>query len=127
MQSLIKRNRLRLASAIATAPLLFCAGWLVLGDYGRTGTVSGKVTFRGQPLPGGMVTLQAIDNGELRIFPGMIQKDGSYTVANVPVGPAKVGVGFPRMPPRFRDMGLAVDVKPGKQDFPIDLPAEPAN
>jgi hypothetical protein len=54
-----------------------------------TGTISGKVTLNGMPLKGGRVTYHAANN-QSRMAD--IQEDGSYTVANVPVGPARITV-----------------------------------
>jgi hypothetical protein len=115
---------------------------LVVG-CGGTGNVGGKVTFKGQPLPGGMVTLQSTEGGEIRTYPGLI-KDGSYTVPNVPIGPAKVTIGtakargnilhpedvkdpwgpYVHIPRHYADpekSGYKVDVSRGKTELNIDL------
>jgi hypothetical protein len=117
------------------------AALLLLSGCGGPGTVTGKVTFKGGPLPGGLVTVvDAVDNR----YPGQIQKDGTYMVANVPPGPAKIVVGttakmgsimhpedrkepygpYVQIPMRYAQpdkSGFALNVKTGKQEFMIDL------
>jgi hypothetical protein len=55
----------------------------------RVAEVSGKVTYKNQPLPDGTVTLMAQDG---QPYSAQIQADGTFTISNVPVGPAKVVV-----------------------------------
>ena len=52
-------------------------------------TAAGKVTFQGKPVVWGSVTLVAADGS---VHQAGIEPDGTYTVPNVPVGTAKVGV-----------------------------------
>jgi hypothetical protein len=54
-----------------------------------TGQVSGTVTFKGKPLPEGVVAFVNTEEG--RRGEGSI-KDGQYTVLNAPVGPCGVEV-----------------------------------
>jgi len=54
-----------------------------------TGEVSGTVTFKGKPLPEGVVAFVNTEEG--RRGEGSI-KDGQYTVPNAPVGPCGVEV-----------------------------------
>jgi hypothetical protein len=77
-------------------------GWVVVsivvvaGGCGpRTADVAGVVTFEGKPVGFGNVVLIASD-GATRY--GSIQQDGSYRVAKVPLGPAKVMVSSPPPP-----------------------------
>ncbi len=99
-----------------------------------TGEVSGKVTFNGEPLPGGMVTFIP-ENGKAEGV--RIAEDGSYKVTNIPVGPVRITVTtqapvkFPGskepfeplgkyvpIPARYREAetsGLALEVKKGSQ------------
>jgi hypothetical protein len=51
--------------------------------------VSGKVLFKGKPLPGGIVTFAAIKGG----FPssGRIDENGNYQI-NAPIGEVQIGV-----------------------------------
>jgi hypothetical protein len=75
----------RLCVALLVLPL----GLLVAGCGSSHGTVSGKVSFRGQPLRGGTVSIIPQAGGALT---GEIKQDGTYTIAKVPTGPAKVAV-----------------------------------
>jgi hypothetical protein len=71
------------------------ASFLLLAGCNGKGTVSGKVTLNGQPLPGGIVfvTTEAPEAEAFVAAPsGRILADGSYTVLNVPRGKARVSV-----------------------------------
>jgi hypothetical protein len=66
-------------------------GWslivcLLLGTAGcaSNGTISGKVLYRGKPLPGGTVTF--LPAGGKGAFNSEIQQDGSYNLTQVPPG-----------------------------------------
>jgi hypothetical protein len=54
-----------------------------------TGTVRGTVFYRDKPLPGGFVTFFSARE---KAVTGRIEPDGTYEVAGVPVGPAKIAV-----------------------------------
>jgi hypothetical protein len=73
------------------APLLTAA--LVVQALGGcvrpTGSVSGKVTLKGQTLTAGDVTFLGADQ---KPASSPIQPDGTYTISQVAVGPAKVAV-----------------------------------
>ena len=134
-------GRLARACALAGAALV-----LVAGCGGRTGDLAGKVTFKDKALHQGTVSVAAADGS---ILNAVIQDDGTYAVAGVPVGEAKVGVNSPdprtvktaqrkkdekapppdtsrwfAIPEKYADArqsGLATDVKPGRNTFDIDL------
>jgi hypothetical protein len=55
----------------------------------ETGTITGKVTFRGKPLPGGTI---AFHPSRGKPLVGKIRPDGTYTVKDVPVGKVRVTV-----------------------------------
>jgi hypothetical protein len=55
----------------------------------KTGTIMGKVTYKGKPLPGGTVTFHPAKG---KAITGIIQPDGTYAVKDVPLGPAKVAI-----------------------------------
>jgi hypothetical protein len=78
--------------AVVAIAILLLSGWIVFCEHNRTGTLTGKVTFNGKPLPGGLITLTTTADGEVRTYPGRIQKDGTYKVPNVPAGLAQVSV-----------------------------------
>jgi hypothetical protein len=85
-----------------------CLSWLGLGRWvvsltlvallglagctgsSNTGTVKGKVTYKGQPLKGGTVSFQVGEKYAPQ--PAEIQEDGTYVAENVPLGTAKVAV-----------------------------------
>jgi hypothetical protein len=121
--------------------IALAATMLLLSGCGGTGTLSGKATFRGQALPGGMVTV--VDSANEN-HSGQVQKDGSYSVANIATGPAKVTVGtsssrgnirnpdavkdpwgpYVQIPRHYSDpekSGFKLDVKTGKQELQLDL------
>jgi hypothetical protein len=72
-----------------------------VGCGGASGTVMGKVTYQGKPVVCGSVMV--IGSDKLPHY-GEIKEDGSYAVAGVPAGPAKLTVTSldPRTPPLAR-------------------------
>src|SRR5207302_362988 len=85
--------------------LTVLAALLVAAGCGRsTGTVSGKVTFKNQPLKGGTVTFTPKDGPGFVI--AQIQPDGSYTAENVPVGETAVTVETETVAPRKMPKGV---------------------
>jgi hypothetical protein len=129
--------------------------WLLaltaVGCGGGQGTVSGRVRFRGEPLPSGRVTF-VCEGGDKPVLTADV-RDGAYTIPGAPVGPAKVAVAtypvrttpVPNMPPdvlppgggpaapagkyvalpaRYGDpeqSGLSYTVRKGHQTHDIDL------
>lgn len=68
--------------------LLFC---LALAGCGpATGTVSGKVSFRGKTVRSGSVMV-IVSNHSKPVY-GQISSDGKYTLENVPLGDAKFAI-----------------------------------
>lgn len=61
------------------------------------GTVSGKVSYKGKPLPGGEVRF--FPEAEGGSFYSAIASDGSYSITKLPRGPAKITVTFSRENP----------------------------
>jgi hypothetical protein len=94
------------------------------GCNANTTDVSGKVTFKGKPVVYGTVVIVGSDGTPKS---GAIQPDGSYRVADVALGPAKVAVTSPRPPggeqarKQGRDSDGDVDDKP----TPAPTPAAP--
>jgi hypothetical protein len=82
---------------------------LVAAGCSRTGSVSGKVTYKGQVLKAGMV--QFFPEGKGGDFSAPIKEDGSYSVAKLPPGMAKITVvsntanPLASMPPMARGAG----------------------
>jgi hypothetical protein len=132
------RRRTRLAAAVLyVGPLLslFLLGGAIW--IARGGTVVGKVTFQGRPVPAGKVSILS-DDGV--VCSGDIRPDGRYVVYRVPPGPARFAVAvYPPRPPgpvptaapkavpvprRYRDFdtsGLTRPVTRGGQVHNIEL------
>jgi hypothetical protein len=68
--------------------LCVCLG-LTAAGCGGTATVSGKVSYKGTPLTGGVVLFVADQKGTYR---SEIGEDGSYRIDKVPTGPWKIAV-----------------------------------
>ncbi|MGH7174666.1 MAG: hypothetical protein ACRELF_05725 [Gemmataceae bacterium] len=131
----------------ALGMLAFSLLTLAAGGCGKSsGTVSGKVSYQGKPLPGGYVNFMSESaKGDMKISP--IKEDGSYSVSGLPVGSVKISVqGLAKrrladlpgqggkdeksqqkevyVPPQYGNTetsGLTYDVKPGPQPHDIDL------
>jgi hypothetical protein len=82
------------------------AGLLALAVCGcgpKAGTVSGVVTYQGKPLPGGFINFNTLDTGG-RVADSKsvgILNNGSYKIAGVPTGPARITVQGPSGPVVF--------------------------
>jgi hypothetical protein len=69
--------------------LALLAGLVAAAGCGKsTGTVSGKVYYKDQPLNSGTVTFLT----DKEAFRGFIKEDGSYSVSKVPVGDVTITV-----------------------------------
>lgn len=77
-----------------------------------TGTLSGKVTVNGKPLPAGMLILNTED--KMSFTTGI--KDGIYSVDKIPLGKATIAV---------RESPAASNTEPGKGDPSKPLPPPP--
>lgn len=66
-------------------------GLMAVGCGNRTGQISGKITYKGNPLtvPRGLVTFVHPTKGN---FTANIDTEGSYTISNVPTGEVKIAV-----------------------------------
>jgi hypothetical protein len=137
---------------IAARPLIATAAVLFLAGCNNKGTVTGKVTLNGQPLPGGLVYVssEAPETEAFAAAPnGGIRKDGTYTVRNVPIGKARITVvtakafGSATHPDAVKDpwgpyvpipdmymdgakTPFKLEVKPGRQSFDIAMTGEVA-
>jgi hypothetical protein len=106
--------------------------------------LSGKVTYNGEPLRSGLVSITAANGW---VGTSQIDEDGNYSIANVPSGSAKITVdnfssevrGIPRnvkrpphaeptapvkIPPKYKDpktSGLTCEVTGGRQTHNIEL------
>jgi hypothetical protein len=89
---------------------------LCAGCRPQTGNVSGKVVYRGQPLPGGFVTFRP-DDPNTNSVSYALEADGKFVV-ELPVGPVKVCVDNrefeplpPTLPPSLPNVNLPAEVK----------------
>lgn len=91
----------------------------------KTGTVSGKVVFKGQPLTAAEVTVVTLDLPQPRVFTAVIQADGSYSFKDpLPPGRYVVIVTAKAIPEKYSTTttsGLVLEVKPGTQTQDIEL------
>jgi hypothetical protein len=55
----------------------------------QKGSVEGKITFKGKPLPGGTITFHPEKAGPIT---ATINQDGTYAARNVPAGAVKVSI-----------------------------------
>jgi hypothetical protein len=106
-----------------------------------TGEVAGKVMYKGEPLPGGIVTISHPDG---RVAKCTIHEDGSYSIRDAPGGEVTITVqtvpripGVPglsepvypagkyvKIPDKYAkpsQSGLHLQVRRGSQEFPIEL------
>lgn len=72
---------------VLLGPVLMLAGC----GGSKTGTISGKVLYKGKPLEGGFVNFLSDGPNQTQKGSG-IQKDGSYSISNFPIGPSKITV-----------------------------------
>jgi hypothetical protein len=110
----------------------------------NAGTVSGKVTYMGEAIPGGLVDfVPQTGPAKGTAFSGTIDTKGKYQVTGVPLGPATVLVRHPGGPPAKPRPGekaaprkqypthyatpegsdLKFTVAGGSQEYDIDLKA----
>lgn len=66
------------------------------GCRDKVGSISGKVTFKGQPIPVGTVTYFGQKN---KVVVADLSEDGSYIVDQLPVGMAAITVETPNVQP----------------------------
>jgi hypothetical protein len=132
--------RVRFLSLFLVVPAL-ALGAIGCGDEDRppSGKVTGTVTYKGAPLPGGSVTFFDANNlksGERST--ATIDQEGHYVMPTAPLGNVKVIVTGPtpssdpshrndrivQIPLKYADVmqtGLVTTVSTGTQEFNIDL------
>jgi hypothetical protein len=83
------RSRLAggLVSLFAFLGLTIMSGCGGEDDIGKRYSVSGKVTYKGEPVPKGIVTFTPEDSKSGRPAAATIQSDGSYTLTTLPTSP----------------------------------------
>jgi len=93
----ISRRKRAIAAIFFVGPLLILFAVAGIISYARGGTVRGTVTFKGQPLPSGKVSIMSTAGV---VCSGDIGPDGRYTVYRVPDGPVKIAIAtYPPPPP----------------------------
>jgi hypothetical protein len=118
--------------------LAVMAAALLLAGCAGKGQVSGKVKYKGEPLPTGTITFYDRAN---KTVSSAIGPDGSYSVEPVAAGPVKVSVVMPMpiymigdkpppgpkpptLPAKYTDRdksGLDLEVKSGAQTHDFNL------
>jgi hypothetical protein len=83
-----------------------------------SGTVSGTVTYKGEPLPQGRVTFYGPNN---QVASALIEEGGKYTATKVPLGEVKVAVDTPPAPSKAA-IKAAKDKRRFERGVPIVLP-----
>jgi hypothetical protein len=84
-----------------------------LGCGSGSATVSGKVTYKGEPLPAGSVAIYGA-NGKVQSV--TIGTDGTYTISKAPVGDVKMTVVTPNPSPGAQQSKGATRKHPGAED-----------
>jgi hypothetical protein len=94
----------------AAAALMLVAALSLTGCGAGVGTVSGTVTYKGQPLTVGVNTV-AFHGQDGTVVSCVVEPDGSYTARKVPVGPARISLQCLPPPPNLL-MAPGEDGKP---------------
>jgi hypothetical protein len=120
-------------------PLFVVLTGVVVGCSSGKGSVSGRVTLNGAPLPAGVISFHS-EVGNREVCNAAV-RDGGYSLDGVPTGKALVTVtstqanprgdtgspaslGRAAVPARYAKpgtSGLSLTVQPGSQTFPVDL------
>ncbi|HZT81080.1 MAG TPA: carboxypeptidase-like regulatory domain-containing protein [Gemmataceae bacterium] len=118
-----KEVRLRFLRGLGPG-LLLALLFTLIGCGGPSASVSGKVTYKGQPLNGGTVVFQSTDGkwgGS-----SAIAEDGTYTIPKVPPGQVKIGVETKSVNPTVPKGGGGFMFKKGPADFKMKPPKDTA-
>jgi hypothetical protein len=110
-----------LACLIGSAVLLLTLTSTVAAADKETATLEGKITFKGEPVAKGKVTIHP-NKGKPVV--AQIQKDGTYSAKDVPLGEMRVTVEAKGLPKKYSDLktsSLMIQVAQGKNNFDIDL------
>lgn len=144
-----KNMEMNASSFRALSASVICFGVMLTMGCGATddkketrAVVTGRVTFKGEPVPGGMIFFHVTNDQGPQVGTGRIESDGTYKTGLVPIGMAKIAVEnetskpgksaattsspipytpLPRKYARPDTSGLTFDVKAGIQTCDIDL------
>jgi hypothetical protein len=111
-----RRNRVA-AACLFVGPCLALFALAQVVMYARGGTLTGKVTFKGQPVHSGKVSVMSEDG---IVCSGDIRPNGRYVVYRVPRGPVRIAVAaYPPPPPGPVPVPAApyVAIPPRYRDF----------
>ena len=105
-----------------------------------TGTISGKVRYKDNPVPGGTITFHITSEKGIKTAVGILQKDGSFEIKKAAVGSAKVTVetdtvnpgeqqaqsssNYVEIPKQYNSVetsGLTMDIKQGENKKTFEL------
>jgi hypothetical protein len=115
-----ERGTMRLARSLLA--IAVCLALVGLSGCGRgRASVTGKVTFNNQPLTAGTISFVASPNF---MGTGTINPDGTYTVADAPVGDVIVTVQTPPAP--LGPVDKMMKPPPGVKGMPEDMKPEGA-
>ena len=96
-------NRLGCGRRIAAPCLLALLCLAAGGCGGATGSVSGKVTYKGEPLGGGQVLFYSVGQATAT---SPIGPDGTYNIDKIAAGPVKIAVETASAKPAKRPPGI---------------------
>jgi hypothetical protein len=101
--------------------LLGLFGLALLGCSRPKGTVSGTVTYKGEPVPAGMVAF--FGPGD-QVASAPLRPDGTYEASGVPLGEVKVTVTTPPPGPSAEQLAKNPMVQERNKDGNVIRPAE---
>jgi len=85
----VLQKEAKMSTAIRWARGGLLLALVAVGCAPPTASVSGTVTFKGQPLPSGTVLFHGADG---RVEHSLIDGEGKYTVVNAPLGQVRITV-----------------------------------
>jgi hypothetical protein len=96
----MKMRRMNFSTTSRLGCLVVFGLLVLVAGCGRKASISGKVLYNGEPMPGGQVTFVPVGGGPPGTA-GIDPKDGSYEIPSLSTGKMKIGVTSvqqPRMP-----------------------------
>jgi hypothetical protein len=88
--------------SIALLPLIGCGPKRTL----RGGAVSGKITYKGQPVNGALLRFYPIPGPDPEVPPIAVKQDGTFLASTIPPGDYKIVVEPSQGPPRGMGGGM---------------------
>jgi hypothetical protein len=109
------QTRLVVAFPLFLAAAVGCSS----GNSNFPAKVSGKITYQGQPVTAGMVTFHSKNN---EVYSSSLAPDGTYTMANLPVGEMTVCVETESFNPNKKTPEYKGGKGPGQSGAPSVAP-----